>query len=482
MALMNAEKYKESLKRLSPTIYHFGKKITNIFDDPVIISHINAAAETYNIAFLPETEKIATTLSHLTGEKINRYTHIHQNVEDLIKKVKLLRVLGQRTGTCFQRCVGLDGLNALYTTTFEMDKKLGANYHKRFIEYLKYIQNKDLMVAGSMTDPKGDRSKRPSEQSDKDVFLRIVDKKSDGIVVRGAKMHQTGIVNSHEILVMPTQALKPGEEEFAVSFAIPVDTKGVVHIFGRQSNDLRKMENNKIDVGNEKYGVVGGEALTIFDNVFVPTDRIFMCGETDFASMLIYLFATYHRQNYGGCKTGLSDVLIGATLLAAEYNGVDKANHIKDKIAEMVHLTETLYSASIACSAEGFCLSSGAYFPDPLLANVSKHNITRFIYEIFRISHDIAGGYIATMPSEKDLYCGEIKEYIEKYLKAVESVPVENRMRVGRLIENMTGGTAQVEAMHGAGSPQAQRIMYLRESNLDLKKKLAKNIADIKDV
>jgi 4-hydroxybutyryl-CoA dehydratase/vinylacetyl-CoA-Delta-isomerase len=250
MALMNAEEYKESLKRLSPTIYHFGKKITNIFDDPVIMPHINAAAETYNIAFLPETEKIATTISHLTGEKINRYTHIHQNIEDLIKKVKLLRVLGQRTGTCFQRCVGLDGLNALYTTTFEMDKKLGTNYHKRFIEYLKYIQNKDLMVAGSMTDPKGDRSKRPSEQSDKDVFLRIVDKKSDGIVVRGAKMHQTGIVNSHEILVMPTQALKAGEEEFAVSFAIPVDTKGVVHIFGRQSNDLRKMVNNKIDLGN----------------------------------------------------------------------------------------------------------------------------------------------------------------------------------------------------------------------------------------
>lgn len=481
MALMKAEEYKESLKRLSPTIYHFGKKIKNIFDDPVILPHINAAAETYNIAFLPETEKIATTNSHLTGEKINRYTHIHQNVEDLIKKVKLLRMLGQRTGTCFQRCVGLDGLNALYTTTFEMDKKLGTNYHKRFIEYLKYIQNKDLMVAGSMTDPKGDRSKRPSEQLDKDVFLRIVDKKSDGIVVRGAKMHQTGIVNSHEILVMPTQALKTGEEEFAVSFAIPVDTKGVIHIFGRQSNDLRKMENSKIDVGNEKYGIVGGEALTIFDDVFVPTDRIFMCGETDFVSMLVYLFATYHRQNYGGCKTGLSDVLIGATLLAAEYNGVDKASHIKDKIAEMVHLTETLFSASIACSAEGFCLSSGAYFPDPLLANVSKHNITRFIYEIFRISHDIAGGYIATMPSEKDFYCNEIKGYIEKYLKAAENIPVENRMRIGRLIENMTGGTAQVEAMHGAGSPQAQRIMYLRESNLDLKKKLAKNIAGIKD-
>jgi 4-hydroxybutyryl-CoA dehydratase/vinylacetyl-CoA-Delta-isomerase len=481
MGLMTAEEYKESLKNLKPLVYHFGKRLKSIFDDPVIVPHINAAAETYNIAFLPETEKLAVATSHLTGEKINRYTHIHQNVDDLIKKVKMLRVLGQRTGTCFQRCVGLDGLNALYTTTFEMDKKLGSNYHKKFLEYLKYIQGKDLMVAGSMTDPKGDRSKRPSEQTDKDLFLHVVEKRSDGIVVRGAKIHQTGIVNSHEILVMPTQALQKGDEEFAVSFAVPVDAKGIIHIFGRQSNDLRKIEKDEIDVGNKKYGVVGGEALTIFDNVFIPEERVFMCGEVDFASMLVYLFATYHRQNYGGCKTGLSDVLIGATLLAAEYNGVAKASHIKDKIAEMIHLTETLYSASIACSAEGFCLSSGAYFPDSLLANVSKHNITRFIYEIFRISHDIAGGYIATMPSEKDLCCDDIKGYIEKYLKGVDDVPAEYRMRIGRLIENMTGGTAQVEAMHGAGSPQAQRIMYLREANLELKKKLAKTIAGIED-
>jgi len=192
------------------------------------------------LPFCLKLKKLATAVSHLTGEKINRYTHVHQNVDDLIKKVKMLRVLGQRTGTCFQRCVGLDGLNALYTTTFEMDKKLDTNYHKKFLEYLKYIQNKDLMVAGSMTDPKGDRSKRPSEQSDKDLFLHIVEKNSDGIVVRGAKMHQTGIVNSHEILVMPTQALQKGDEEFAVSFAIPVDVKGIIHIFGRQSNDLKK--------------------------------------------------------------------------------------------------------------------------------------------------------------------------------------------------------------------------------------------------
>ncbi|MDY6821295.1 MAG: 4-hydroxyphenylacetate 3-hydroxylase family protein [Deferribacterota bacterium] len=481
MGIMNEEEYKDSLKALKPTVYHFGKKIDNIFDDPIIVSHINAAGETYKAAFDPESTRLATANSHLAGEKINRFTHIHQSVDDLIKKVKLLRMLGQRTGTCFQRCVGLDGLSAVYSTTFEMDRKLGTDYHKRFIEYLKYVQSKDLMLAGSMTDPKGDRSKKPSEQRDKDMFLRIVKKNSEGIIVNGAKMHQTGIVNSHEILVMPTQALKEGDKDYAVSIAIPVDAKGVIHIFGRQTNDLRRYQENNIDVGNKKYGVVGGEALTIFDNVFVPWDRVFMCGETDYAKMLVYLFATYHRQNYGACKTGLADVLIGASALAAEYNGVEKASHIKDKLAEMIHLTETLYCASVACSAEGIKLSSNAYFPSPLLANVSKHNITRFIYEIFRISHDIAGGYIATMPSENDLCCPEISGYIEKYLKGSTKGKSINRIRIGRLIENMTGGTAQVESMHGAGSPQAQRIMYLREANIDIKKKLAEKLSGIKE-
>jgi len=309
-----------------------------------------------------------------------------------------------------------------------------------------------------------------------------VERREDGIVVQGAKAHQTGVTNSHEILVMPTVAMKPGEEQFAVAFSVPVDTPGIFMIVGRQSCDTRKLEDSSIDVGNCEFG--GMEALVIFDNVFVPNERIFLNGETDFSGMLVERFAGYHRQSYGGCKVGVGDVLIGAAALAADYNGAAKASHIKDKLIEMTHLNETLYSGGIACSAEGHKTPSGSYLIDLLLANVCKQNVTRFPYEIARLAEDIAGGLMVTAPSEKDLRHEKIGPYIEKYLKGIDGVSTEDRLRVLRLIENLTLGTAAVgyrtESMHGAGSPQAQRIMIARGSNIEHKKELAKKLAGIK--
>jgi 4-hydroxybutyryl-CoA dehydratase/vinylacetyl-CoA-Delta-isomerase len=316
------------------------------------------------------------------------------------------------------------------------------------------------------------------------MYLRVVERRPDGIVVRGAKAHQTGICNSHEVLVMPTMAMRPEDKDYAVSFSVPTDTKGIFMILGRQSCDTRKSEEGAdIDVGNYNYG--GVEALTIFDNVFVPNERIFLNGETEFAGMLVERFAGYHRQSYGGCKVGVGDVLIGAAAVAAEYNGTNKVSHIKDKLIEMTHLNETLYACGIACSAEGHKTEAGNYIIDLLLANVCKQNVTRFPYEIVRLAEDIAGGLMVTMPSDKDFRDPKIGPYVDKYLKGVESVSTENRMRILRLIENMSLGTAAVgyrtESMHGAGSPQAQRIMIARQGNLPSKKALAKVIARIKE-
>lgn len=204
-----------------------------------------------------------------------------------------------------------------------------------------------------------------------------------------------------------------------------------------------------------------------------------MCGETEFSGMLVERFATLHRQNYGGCKCGVTDVMIGASASIAEYNGAGKASHVRDKLVEMVHLCETLHTGSLACSYEGHKLPAGSYYPHTTYANITKQNITRYIYEICRLAHDIAGGFIATLPSEKDLAHPVVGPVIEKYLKAVESVPTEHRIRMGRLIENMTGGTALAEAMHGAGSPQAQRVMLLRDANLEYRKKLAQKLCGI---
>ena len=483
MALMTGEQYLESIRQMKMRIYLFGEKLETAVGNPILQPSLNSVKATYDLAQMPEYEDLMTATSHLTGEKVNRFTHIHQNTEDLVKKVKMQRLMGQKTASCFQRCVGMDAFNAVYSTTFEVDAKYGTNYHENFNKFLAYCQEKDLTVDGAMTDPKGDRSLSPSKQADPDLFLHVVERRPDGIVVRGAKAHQTGICNSHEVLVMPTISMGPDDKDYAVSFAVPLDSEGLFMIVGRQSCDTRKLEGGTIDVGNSEFG--GVEALTVFDNVFVPNERIFLNGETDFAGMLVERFAGFHRQSYGGCKVGVGDVLIGASALAAEYNGAAKASHVKDKLIEMIHLNETLYSCGIACSAEGFKTASGGYIIDMLLANVCKQNVTRFPYEIARLAEDIAGGIMVTAPSEKDLNNPEIAPYIDKYLRGVNNVPTVNRLKIMRLIENLTLGTAAVgyrtESMHGAGSPQAQRIMISRQGNLEMKKQLAKDIAKIED-
>jgi len=481
--LKTRDDYIESLRKMDFKLYMFGEVVTDIVDHPIIRPSLNSVAMTYELANDGQYEDLMTVNSSLTGKVINRFTHLHQSTDDLIKKVKMQRLLGQKTGSCFQRCVGMDAFNAIDSVTYEIDQKYKTEYHKRFRNYLVRVQNEDLVVDGAMTDVKGDRSLSPSKQKDPDMYLHIVEDNKDGIIVNGAKAHQTGALNSHEILVMPTLAMGEQDKNYAVCFSVPADAQGITYIYGRQSCDTRKIEESDIDVGNARFG--GQEALVIFDNVFVTWDRVFMCREFDFSNMLVERFAGYHRQSYGGCKVGVGDVLIGAVALAAEYNGVSKASHIKDKIIEMIHLNETLYSCGIACSCQGCPTASGTYLIDLLLANICKQNVTRFPYEIARLAEDIGGGLIATLPSEKDFRNSEIGPLIDKYIRGVFEVPTENRLRITRLIENITLGTAAVgyrtESMHGAGSPQAQRIIISRQSNLEYKKGLAKNIAGIVD-
>jgi 4-hydroxybutyryl-CoA dehydratase/vinylacetyl-CoA-Delta-isomerase len=474
MKIKNGAEYIESLRALKPRIYYKGKKIQDVTRHPATAPHVRSAAMTYSLAAQPEYRDLATATSHLTGHTISRFTHVHQNIEDLIKKIKLLRVLGQKTGTCFQRCVGFDGINATYSVAYEIDQKHGTDHFERFKKWLIEIQDENRMVVGAMTDPKGDRSKGPADQPDPDQYVHVVERRDDGIVIRGAKLHMTGAVNSHEILVMPTTAMDPKSKDYAVVCAVPVDAPGITMIFGRQASDDRRDRKERIDTGKPSFGAVGGEAVIAFEDVFVPRQRVFMDGETDFTGALVYRFAAHHRANYGACKTGLMDVLTGAVSYLAQIQGTDKGSHVKEKITEMIHLSETLYSSSIACSAEGRPTPSGAYMVDTMLANVCKQNVTRLHFEVARLALDLAGGFIATLPSQYDLESEDVGHLVRKYFSGVAGIPTEHRIKIARLIEAMTGGTALVESMHGAGSPQAQRIMIYREGDLEKKIRLAK--------
>jgi 4-hydroxybutyryl-CoA dehydratase/vinylacetyl-CoA-Delta-isomerase len=479
MKLKNGAEYMDSLRNLNAKIFYKGKRIEDVTKHPATAPHVRAAAMTYALASNEKYRDLATATSHLTGNVVSRFTHVHQGIEDLIKKIKLLRVLGQKTATCFQRCVGFDGINAVYSVAYEVDQKLGTDYLERFKKWLIRIQDENLMVVGAMTDPKGDRSKGPADQPDPDQYVHVVERRDDGVVIRGAKLHMTGAVNSHEILVMPTTALNEASKDYAIVCAIPIDDPGVTLIFGRQASDGRRDMSEWIDSGKPRFGAVGGEAVIAFDDVFVPNDRIFLDGETEFTGTIVYRFAAHHRANYGACKTGIMDVLTGAVSYLAQIQGTAKGSHVRDKITEMIHLSETLYSSSIACSAEGEPTPSGAYMVDTMLANVCKQNVTRFHFEVARLAIDLAGGFIATLPSEYDLHSEEVGHLVKKYFSGVAEIPVEDRIKIGRLIEAMTGGTVMIESMHGAGSPQAQRIMIFREGDIQNKIKMAKALAGI---
>jgi 4-hydroxybutyryl-CoA dehydratase/vinylacetyl-CoA-Delta-isomerase len=480
MAIRTGEEYINSLRGRKLKVHLFGEVVDDPVEHPMIRPSINAVAETYDLAV--REEELASAQSSITGQRVNRFLHIAESAQDLVLQNKMQRKMGQNTGTCFQRCVGMDALNSLHSTTFEIDEKHGTHYHQRLLDFIKMVQTENFVIGGAMTDPKGDRSKGPAEQVDPDLFLRVVKKDDKGVYVTGAKAHQTGCINSHWIILMPTVRLTENDKDYAIVGAIPADAEGLSYIYGRQSCDTRSMEEGDLDSGNSQYA--GQEAMMILENVFIPWEKVFLYGEYEFASMLIERFTCYHRRSYV-CKTGLGDVLIGAAATISDYNGIPNVSHIRDKLVEMTHLNESIFAAGIASSYQSHKMKSGVWMNDDMLANVCKHNVTRFPYEIGRLAQDIAGGLMVTMPSEKDFRNPETGPILKKYLAGRKGVDVENRMRILRLIENMTLGRNAVgyltESMHGAGSPQAQRIQIGRVMQLGYKMNLAKHLANVKD-
>jgi 4-hydroxybutyryl-CoA dehydratase/vinylacetyl-CoA-Delta-isomerase len=470
--------YIQSLRGRQLKVYLFGQPVEEPVDHPIIRPSINAVAETYDLAL--QHPDLATAHSPLTGRPTNRFLHIATSTEDVVNQNKMQRRLGQLTGTCFQRCVGMDALNTLHSVTYEIDEKHQTPYHSRFKSFLTDMQQQNLVIGGAMTDVKGDRSLAPHQQADPDLYLHVSRRTAEGVYIRGAKAHQTGCLNSHWLIVMPTLRLAPADRDYAIVGALPVTAPGITYIYGRQSCDTRALEGGDLDAGNAHYS--GQEAMIIFDDVFIPNDHIFLDGETEFAAMLVERFTCYHRRSYV-CKSGVGDVLIGAAATAADYNGVANASHIRDKLVEMTHLNETIYATGIASSYQSHPTKSGAYICDDMLANVCKHHVTRFPYEIGRLAQDIAGGLVVTMPSEADYRHDQLGPLLDKYLQGRADVPTEHRMRIMRLIENMTLGRNAVgyltESLHGAGSPQAQRIQIYRNMQLEFKQQLAQRLAGI---
>ncbi len=478
MGLRTGEQYVEGIKyRQHAAIYVMGKRVTDVTTSPFLKPSVLAFKATFDAAFEEDTRELARTYSPIIGEEVNRFNSLHTGPQDLVAKVKLLRKLSHKTGACFQRCVGWDALNTLYIVTKKLAEKGKKAYHDNFMKYVADVQRKDLALAGAMTDVKGVRTLRPSEQPNPDAYVHVVEERDDGIIVRGAKANITGAAVVDEVIVMPTRAMTEKDEAYAVSFAIPLDSPGVKVIVGRQLNDARRLEGGDID--GLPY-MFNHEGLIVFEDVFVPWERVFLYRDWREAGVLVEIFSSYHRQGYAGCKSGLGDVVIGAAYNLAKQIGIADKPHVQEKLTEMVFLNETMYSAGLAASWEGRKLADGpgGFWVNPMFANVTKHLVTRFPYEIARLSHDIAGGILGTAPSEFDLKNPEIRQLVEKYLQGVPEFTAEARLRMIRLLENVSISAGYlIESVHGAGSPQAQRISMQRLYDFEIAESIAKYLA-----
>jgi len=476
MGLKTKKEFIESLRALHPTAYMFGERVTNIVDNPRLRAGIEATGATYEIAEMDEYRDLVVTTSPLIDEPVNRFTLPPSSIEDLVARVKVNRKLGNFVGTCHQRCTGLDCLSTLSIVTYDIDRKHRTDYHRRFTEFLKYVQKNDLAANAGVTDVKGDRSLGPSDQTDKDMYLRMVERRKDGIVVRGAKAHQTGSLSCHEIIVLPTRALHKTDKEYAIAFAVPSDAEGVIHVVGRSTLDMRELDG--CDIGNTLYSKYC--PTVIFNDVFVPWERVFMCGETEFAQEMVVKFSSLHRQSHGGCKSGKIDCMIGAALTLMDYNGTAKVSHHKQKIIDMIHRAETLYACCLAASYEGRKQPSGSYYIDTVLANASKLHEGKEVAEAIRLMVDICGGFVADLPSDRDFANAEVGPLLRKYMKGVDGHEVGDRMKMYRLVEKMALESADtISDIHGGGSPEAHRVTIYRETDLQTKKRAAKRLAGI---
>ncbi|HHW73820.1 MAG TPA: aromatic ring hydroxylase [Firmicutes bacterium] len=482
------KEYIERLGKMNRNLYSGGEKVDRL--DERQESAINVMGVTFDAAWDPESRDLCTAVSHLTGETINRFNHIHQNPGDLHKKQDMTRLLCNKVGLCIQRCMGTDAANALHAVSFEAGKDPGAKtaYHDNWINWLKRFQEEDWVASCAQTDVKGDRLKRPGEQDDPDMYVRVVEEKADGIVVRGAKVHISGASVSDEILVVPTRALREEEKAYAVAFAVPSDYEGVkqvvhFHNFRKRDHYPRGFE----------YGFT--DSYVIFDDCFIPWERVFLCGETLHGGVAALLFALFHRHSYSGCKPAMLDYVVGLAALAAEINGIERAPHVREALSQLIMTGELGYAAGYTASAKGkpevympgmgfVPYGPGSCIPDSIYCNVGRCLTGEAVFHELEILCNIAGGMPATFPYEKDLTSAEIGDLLQKYLTRNRDIPVEEQIKFWLAFIDFalsgSAGSLTYGAYHGGGSPIMEQIAITAQYDIEARKDIVRRIAGMK--
>ncbi|QUH25916.1 4-hydroxyphenylacetate 3-hydroxylase N-terminal domain-containing protein [Serpentinicella alkaliphila] len=455
MALKTGEQYKESLRKMRPNVYKWDRLIEDITTDPVTRGHVASVAHSYDMSFDEKDAYIYTAKSHLTGEIAHRWNTLPQTAEDQMHNARMKRHQYRHSGTCKgATCAGWTGMTVLWAVTQEMDKEYGTNYHERLKNYFKYVEDNALALAGAITDAKGDRSLKPSQQKNKDSHVHIKEVREDGIVIRGYKTQICGIVGANEIIVVPGGGYGESEKDFCLAVAVPRDVEGLTCVITRKPSDTREEEEGW---DAPKVGTIT-QAYLIFDDVFVPNERVFMAGEYKYSGKIIGYFAAIYRAAIGACVAGQGDVMIGAAINMARANGLSQ-KVFQDKLTQMAINNEINYGTGLGAMLAGKQHESGLYIPDALLAHVNKTQVAKLPYETKVITQDISGGIAETgcIPSYKDFQSELYGEHLYKALEA--ATDGESRTRAARLAEWLTVGAGIPGCMHGGGSPDGAKMV-----------------------
>jgi 4-hydroxybutyryl-CoA dehydratase/vinylacetyl-CoA-Delta-isomerase len=474
--LMSAADYRESLRAYRPRVFVNGSAVESVADEPLLRPGIDAVGITYDFAQRAEHLPLMTARQGTSGKIVNRMLHIDETSADLLAKLEAVRLVC-RTSGCAQRYLTHDAFNGIFQATKRADEAHGTDYHGRFLSYMHEAQDRDLTLGVAMTDAKGDRSKRPGQQANPDVYVHIKERRPDGIVIRGTKAIVTGAPYMHEFLVMPCRTHTPEDAHFAVCCAVPVDAPGVTIVArpaGRPGEAAAKF--------SAKYGQSTG--MVIFDDVFVPHERVFLAGETEEGGFLTTSYATHHRHSCIGARAGFGDLLIGAGALMIEANGLDpdRHGHIRDAMVELIAITEGFFACGIASSVYCATDPAGSVMPDAVFSNIGKLLLATKIYDMHRLAHYVSGGLIVALPGPDEDHNPDTQASLAAVLGGRPDIPMEQRMEVARLVEDLTvshqGGWYSLISLHGGGSPEAMKREIWRNYPVVEKAELVEQLLD----
>ena len=481
MGLRTPEEFRQSL-RDGRSVHFQGRRVEDVTADPVLRIGVESAAVDYQLAEQMEYRGFAV-IDGPDGRPSSRFFHPPTNAADLLARHRLIET-GSRV--CFgfppfAKEGGTDGLNATAILAARVDAERGTRYAERVAAYRRFLQDRDLSIAIAMTDVKGDRSRRPSEQADPDLYVRIAEERPDGIVLRGAKAHITSSPYTNELLVMPCRSLSAADRDYAVVCAVPANAPGLTMIVGDTAASAASILDRPV---SGSYHII--ESLVVFDGVFVPAERVFLKGEWEYAGLAAQTFATCHRMTAAAYKYPFVELLVGAAKLMAEANGLDRVAHVRDKLAWLTTYAETIRALSLAaCSSPAQDALSGLVTPDPILGNAAKFYFADNYHQAVRHVQDVAGGILVTAPSSADYESAETGPLVRKYLAGNAAMPSDHRFRLIKLVKDLVasdlGGYWEVTTIHAEGSLAAQRLAVYGAADFSRYRSAARRAARIQN-